>query len=151
MTVDGKRPYRHRVSHEILRGPIPTGAVADHLCRNRECYNPFHLELVTNEENILRGQSPPAINARKAKCPQCGGEYRPDGRYRRCPNCKQKKRTDTKRKGIGRAGDRTECPKKHPYDEKNTVIIRRKDGTIKQRQCRECNRARNRARRADRR
>jgi hypothetical protein len=50
------RPHRaHRIAWELLRGEIPEGLVSDHLCRNRSCVNPWHLELVTNEENINRG------------------------------------------------------------------------------------------------
>jgi len=45
----------HRLSYEIHVGPIPDGLVIDHLCRNRGCTNPKHLEPVTNEENISRG------------------------------------------------------------------------------------------------
>lgn len=44
----------HRVSYEMLVGPIPTGLVLDHLCRVRHCINPAHLEPVTVRENTLR-------------------------------------------------------------------------------------------------
>ena len=42
----------------------------DHLCRNRRCCNPEHLEMVTEEENIRRGESAAGHNARKTHCPQ---------------------------------------------------------------------------------
>ena len=45
----------HRVAWRELVGPIPDGLVIDHLCRNRACINPDHMELVTNEENVRRG------------------------------------------------------------------------------------------------
>ena len=45
-------------------------------------------------------------------------------------------------------GDRTECPAGHPYDEANTYLVMRVDGSIKQRMCRECGRERLRRRRA---
>ena len=58
----------HRVAYEMLVGPIPARLTLDHLCRNRGCVRPDHLEPVTNEENILRGEAPSAKNARKTHC-----------------------------------------------------------------------------------
>ena len=58
----------HRVAYEILVGPIPKGLYLDHRCRVRNCVNPAHLEPVTTRTNTLRGNSPPAVNARKVFC-----------------------------------------------------------------------------------
>lgn len=60
--------YAHRVAYVASRGPIPRGLVVDHLCRNRACVNPAHMELVTSVENVMRGVSIPAVNARKDTC-----------------------------------------------------------------------------------
>jgi hypothetical protein len=51
----GAKQYAHRVSYSLYRGKIKEGLVIDHLCRNRSCVNPGHLDLVTQRENILRG------------------------------------------------------------------------------------------------
>lgn len=48
----------HRFAYEQFRGPIPDGKMIDHLCRNRGCVNPAHLEPVTNQENCIRGTGP---------------------------------------------------------------------------------------------
>lgn len=66
--VDGKKVSAHRVSYEAFIGPIPAGLDLDHLCRNRACINPYHLEPVTHRENVIRGVSYMAVNANKTNC-----------------------------------------------------------------------------------
>lgn len=58
----------HRLSFEKLRGAISKGLTIDHLCRNRLCVNPLHLEPVSVRENILRGIGPTAQHARQTHC-----------------------------------------------------------------------------------
>ena len=57
----------HRVAYLLLVGPIPDGLVLDHLCRNRSCVNPSHLEPVTIKENVRRGRSE---YAERTHCPK---------------------------------------------------------------------------------
>lgn len=92
---EGKtRVLVHRFSYEIHKGPVPEGLEIDHLCRERRCVNPDHLEAVTQRVNILRGMGTPAQNARLTMCRKghpLSGEnlyLYPNGR-RRCRTCQR--------------------------------------------------------------
>ena len=65
---NGKTLKAHRVSYEMLVGPIPKGLTIDHLCSNPRCVNPAHMEPVTMRENVMRGDTPAARNASKTSC-----------------------------------------------------------------------------------
>lgn len=65
----------HRFAYEMLCGEIPSGLNLDHLCRNRACVNPDHLEPVPQRINTLRAPTSAAtVNAGKTHCPR-GHEY----------------------------------------------------------------------------
>lgn len=57
LRVDGRMSLAHRVAYETCVGPIEDGLVLDHLCNNRACVRPSHLEPVTQGENLARGRA----------------------------------------------------------------------------------------------
>lgn len=67
---DGSRRLAaaHRVAYEIFVGAIPVGYQLDHLCRNRRCIHPNHLQPVTHAENVRRGEAGRHW-AQKTHCP----------------------------------------------------------------------------------
>lgn len=67
-SVDRKIRKAHRASYELLTGSIDDSLVIDHLCKNRKCVNPAHMEQVSIKENTLRGTSFSAVNLRKDTC-----------------------------------------------------------------------------------
>lgn len=91
--------YAHRVAYELTRGPIPSGLEIDHLCRNRSCVNPDHLEVVNHKENMARG-----IHATKTHCKN-GHKFTLENTYtrpsrpgtRECKVCKRANNTAWRR------------------------------------------------------
>lgn len=67
-TLKHKGMSAHRFAYIVTRGDIAPGIECDHLCRNRLCVNPNHIELVTGRENILRGEGTGAKFARRTHC-----------------------------------------------------------------------------------
>lgn len=94
--ADGKNWLAHRWSYEYHKGAIPDGLQIDHLCRNRACVNPDHLEAVTPAENMRRSTSAEAARERGRRTTHCkrGHEFTPGntyytGRGRGCRACKK--------------------------------------------------------------
>jgi hypothetical protein len=62
--------YAHRAAYKFRHGEIPFGCEVDHLCKNRGCVNPDHLEAVPHRENMRRSDALMGINSRKTHCLQ---------------------------------------------------------------------------------
>jgi hypothetical protein len=131
----------HRVSYEVFVGPLIEGMQIDHLCRNRACVNPDHLEQVTPRENIHRSDAVYKRLMAKTHCPKGHlydekNTYRsksPSGGFTRsCITCrinrvKNKYRLlhpDVK-EGMplwAQNAAKTHCPKGHEYSTENTYL-----------------------------
>jgi hypothetical protein len=97
--LDGKERPAHRVAYEWTYGPIPDGLVIDHLCRNKRCVNPDHLEAVTHLANVQRGTASAVWRQMHADRTHCkhGHEFTPENtttrrhsdghEYRSCRAC----------------------------------------------------------------
>lgn len=106
VTRTGRRKpsYVHVVGYVLSGGHITDGRELDHLCRNRRCWRPSHLEAVDHRTNVARGASIVAgyIAAAHHKCghPK-GGEHtyiRPDGRGTFCGTCARQRARDAYRR-----------------------------------------------------
>ena len=66
----GRNTTAQRWIWEKHNGPVPEGMEVDHLCDERACWEILHLQLLTHQENVLKGTSPAAEAARQTHCAQ---------------------------------------------------------------------------------
>lgn len=88
-SVSGRRWLTHRLAHELWIGPIPESFEVDHLCRNRVCLNPDHLEAVSKAVNMRR-----AWAANRMSACRRGHAFTPEntffnGGFRGCRTCRR--------------------------------------------------------------
>lgn len=139
---EGQPQLGHRLAYEHAIGPIPDGLVIDHLCRNRCCINPRHLEPVTHAVNIRRSH-PNYSTDDMSVCPR--GHPLTEGWFYRSKNtyvCVRCKRGKSGRPYRGPISERTTCPQGHPYEGANLYMT--KGGS---KVCRACKNAKERERR----
>lgn len=150
----GQKHHRaHRIAYNLFGLQIPNDLVIDHLCRNRACVNPDHLEPVTSRENAVRGAAAAAHGFHAGVC-KYGHEFTPENTYatrdggKNCRTCVLEgcKKRRAKRLEIERGSEWLEerrqvaalrsqgkCQRGHEMTLENTHI--RKNGN---RLCRTC-------------
>lgn len=127
ITVGGRHRLAHRMMYEMAVGAIPDGLTLDHLCRNKLCVRPDHLEPVTIAVNLMRGVNPAALRARQTLCTkglhELSGdnlmiEYDKKGRtHRRCKRCRYSKHWI-----LPREDDSPMLPRRKSYPSKNKDV-----------------------------
>ena len=149
ISVDGKSEQAHRASYEAHVGAIPAGLTIDHLCRNKACINPAHLEPVTNQENLRRAQPFRVLKDHCVHGHPLSGEnlmlqQKKRGIERVCRECnltalrKWRAKTADKRAAAFKPKPKPEhCRKGHPFTE-----VRHGPNGKEWRQCAECRRER---------
>jgi hypothetical protein len=138
--IAGRQHRAHRIAFERAGGAIPEGLVLDHLCRNRSCCNPAHLEPVTVGENVKRGE-----NARRSAT-HCkhGHEWTPENtRFNARLNRRECRQCDRDRRpAVNPIIGKTHCIHGHPWVPEN-IYTRPSTG---HHECRTCMKQREAAR-----
>lgn len=100
----------HRLIYEERVWPVGEGLQLDHLCRNRACCNPMHLEEVSQQENIRRGMGG-QVNREKIHCPY-GHPYDAENTHhykgdRWCRECSRRRGREYMRKRRAKAKEQS--------------------------------------------
>ncbi len=93
--INNKPTSLHRFTYSLFKKRLENGKELDHLCRNKSCCNPSHLEQVTHKENVFRGNAPCVALAARTHCKhghQFSGsnmiiQYYKGRPFRRCMAC----------------------------------------------------------------
>jgi HNH endonuclease len=148
INISGRSKLAHHAAWELVNGPVPEGLTLDHLCHNadpvcregddcphRACINLDHLGLATPTENVLRGKSAWADNARKTRCPKghplSGANLfvEPSTGRRRCLICKRAiSRANKLRNGRRRPDDVIEAERRAAAWRRGTVVAMAEHG-----------------------
>lgn len=81
---NGKVRRAHQFSYKLYKGKLKDGCEIDHICKNRSCVNPYHMEGVTHKENTLRGNTVGGVYARRTHC-KSGHPFTGENVYSRGP------------------------------------------------------------------
>ena len=106
LRIAGVPHMAHRALFEYFVADIPAGLDLDHLCRNRACVNPWHLEPVTRSVNLRRGTTARTHNTSKTRCPQQHPYTESNTRItskgsRSCRECERLRAAANRRQKVG--------------------------------------------------
>lgn len=150
---DKKVKLTHRVAYEIMRGPLHRGQVIDHLCRNRLCVNPDHMEATSQRINTIRGNTADIRKKLAAQQTHCinGHEFTKENIYlannqRYCRICKsiRYKRWEVRKKvgiKVETNATKTHCKQGHELSGDNVGVVPRNasdPNSPMRRVCRRC-------------
>lgn len=137
----GRAVLAHRLAYETWVGPIPKGMVVNHLCENKCCVNPKHLEVTTNIDNLHYSQKDCCVRGHELS----GSNIKyVRGKGRTCLKCVKERNAEHHRRTYVPTGTKrgpkpkAVCPQGHKMTPENTYVKPRTG----HRECRECNRVR---------
>ena len=100
-SVKSRNIRAHRWAYEFMVAEIPPGLFLDHLCENRRCVNPWHLEPVTNQVNIQRHHDRhPVEYCKRGLHRLADDDYRRPNGLRRCLPCATAAQRERRQKAV---------------------------------------------------
>jgi hypothetical protein len=147
--LGGAHITAQRAAYILFVGPIPKGLHIDHLCRNKPCVNPAHLEAVTQGENTRRGAKSRQVGRHRTHCTaghpmNKANTYEVKDGRRTCRTCNKGLSSVPTAPPTPQNGEKTHCRNGHEYTPENTYFHTNQQGNARRR-CKTCVQSQNKA------